>query len=126
MHSCSALFQPVYTIVAEVQSDFTLATVEGVASAALAALAAIDGREQVLDLATGQGWVTSVAAVNGSAVSVGARGVAVVDSIVRVAVEGAGADTAHTLVAPARAVAVVRVAESGTSDGGDGDHDEGD
>lgn len=91
----------VLAIRAKVKGDFTLAAVEGMASTPLAALAFVDGLEQVLDLATSQGGVVSIAAVNGSALTVGARSVAVVDSVVRVAVVGGGADATHTLVAPA-------------------------
>lgn len=42
------------TVGTEVQSNLATAAIEGVTSAALAALAGVDGSEQILELATGQ------------------------------------------------------------------------
>lgn len=114
------------TVGTKVHCDLAIASVEGMASAALAALALIDGGEETLELLAGQWRVVSIAAVDGSTIAIGARDEVIVDSTVREACECCLAGGAHALVAAARAVAVIGEANGGASYGSNGNHDEGD
>lgn len=88
------------TIRAILKRDFTLTTIEHVASTVLAPLPAVDGCKELLDL-----------------VAVGAWGIAIVDRLVRKAVERACAQGAHVLVSEVAALTAVAEAERGEGEG---------